>query len=101
LAGFGTQLDLFIYLNQAQTDLERNVSADTFRLGCTPMVNLYAQRAEPIAITPKEYEYRVIPDIRRPTAHEVYSVDRVMASGQDHKPVEFVPLFSTRHALGD
>jgi type VI secretion system protein ImpG len=101
LAGFGSQLELFIYLNQANSDLEHNVTADTFRLGCSPMVNLYAQRAEPIAVTPREYEYRVIPDIRRPTAHEVYSVDHVTASGADHKSVEFVPLFSTRHSLGD
>lgn len=101
LANFGAQLEVFIYLNQARTDLEHNVTADTFRLGCTPIVNLYPQRAEPVSLTTKEYEYRVIPDIRRPGAHEVYTVDRVTASGPDRKPVEFVPLFSTRHAVGD
>jgi type VI secretion system protein ImpG len=101
LASFGTQLEVFIFFNQARADLEHNVTADTFRLGCTPIVNLYPQRAEPILLTAKEYEYRVIPDIRRPAAHEVYAVDRVTASGPDRKPVEFVPLFSTRHALGD
>src|SRR5262249_44338589 len=54
-----------------------------------------------IPLTTKEYEYRVIPDIRRPAAHEVYTLDRVTASGPDRKPVEFLPLFSTRHAVGD
>src|SRR5205807_706826 len=58
----GARLELFVYLDRAAPDLEQHVSADTFRLGCTPVVNLYRQRAEPIRLTHTQYEYRVVPD---------------------------------------
>jgi type VI secretion system protein ImpG len=98
LSRVGNQLEVFIYLNRAAPDLEQNLSADTFRLGCTPVVNLYAQRAEPIALTQTQYEHRVVPDARRPLAHEVYSIDRVTASARDGSEVEFQPFFSVKHA---
>jgi type VI secretion system protein ImpG len=98
LSRIGNQLEVFIYLNRATPDLEQNLSADTFRLGCTPVVNLYTQRAEPIQLTQTDYEYRVVPDARRPLAHEIYSIDRVTASARDGTEVEFRPFFSVRHA---
>src|SRR5262249_23877552 len=98
LSRAGNQLEVFIYLNRETPDLEQNVSADTFRLGCTPVVNLYPQRAEPIPLTQTDYEHRVVPDVRRPLAHEVYSIDRVTASARDGTAVEFRPFFSVKHA---
>jgi type VI secretion system protein ImpG len=94
----GNQLEVFIYLDREAPDLEQNLSADTFRLGCTPVVNLYPQRAEPIPLTQTDYEYRVVPDARRPLAHEIYSIDRVTASARDGSEVEFRPFFSVKHA---
>jgi len=101
LAPLGNQLEIFFYLNQSVADLEHNIFGDTFRLGCTLIVNLYPQRAEPITLTAADSEYRIIPDIRRPLAHEVYAIDRVTASGADRQVLEFHPLFSIRHGLGD
>jgi type VI secretion system protein ImpG len=94
----GNQLEIYLYLNRTSGDLEQNLSADNFRLGCTPVVNLYKQRAEPIQLTYTEAEYRVVPDARRPLAHEVYSVDRVMGLGPEGEAVEYLPFFSVRHA---
>src|SRR5205807_4665330 len=56
------------------------------------------QRAEPIALTHSEWEYRVVPDARRPLGHEVYSIDRVTAVAPGGEEVEFAPFFSARHA---
>ena len=98
LEKIGNQLELYIYLNQTSADLERTVSADTFRLGCAPVVNLYRQRAEPISLTHTEFEYRIVPDARRPLAHEVYSVERVQASSPADEQVEFQPFYAVRHA---
>jgi type VI secretion system protein ImpG len=91
------RLEIFFYLDRTVPDLEPNLSADTFRLGCTPLVNLYSQRAEPIALTHTESEYRVVPDARRPLAHEIFTVDRVIASGPDGRDVEYQPFFSVKH----
>jgi type VI secretion system protein ImpG len=93
-----SRLEIFLYLNRASGELEQNLSADTFRLGCTPIVNLYKHRAEPIALSHTESEYRIVPDARRPLAHEVYSVDRVTALAPDGTAVEHQPLFSVKHA---
>jgi type VI secretion system protein ImpG len=94
----GTRLEVFLYLDRAAPDLEQHVSKDTFRLGCTPVVNLYRQRAEPIRLTHTAYQYRVVPDARRPLAHEVYTVDRVTATSPDGEQVEYQPFFSVKHA---
>jgi type VI secretion system protein ImpG len=98
LAGAGNQLELFLYLSRSVADLERNLSADTFRLGCTPVVNLYKQRAEPIPLTHTESAYRVVPDARRPLAHEVYSIDRVTGVPAEGEAVDYLPFFSVKHA---
>ncbi len=100
LARFGHALEIYVYLDQSSIDLEQNVSEDTFRLGCTPVVNLFRQRAEPIRLTQTQAEYRVVPDARRPLAGEVYSVDHVVASSRSGDEVEYVPLYSVKHSLG-
>jgi len=40
----------------------------------------------------------VVPDARRPLAHEIYSIDRVTASARGGSEVEFRPFFSVKHA---
>jgi type VI secretion system protein ImpG len=90
-------LEMFVYLNRQTPDLEPNITADAFKLGCTPIVNLYEQAAEPIRLTQQQFEYRVVPDHRRPPAHEVYSVDRVIATAADGREAEYVPFFAVKH----
>ena len=90
-------LEMFVYLNRQNGDLEPNITADTLKLGCTPMVNLYEQPAEPIRLTQQQFEYRVVPDHRRPLAHEVYSIDKVTATAADGREAEYVPFFAVKH----
>lgn len=97
LARAENTLELFVYLNRTADDLAPNVNAETFRLGCTPMVNLFTQATEPIRLTQTQFEYRVLPDARRPLAHEVYSIDKVVATSPDGREVEYEPFFSVRH----
>lgn len=83
---------------QRRQRLEMGISAKTFRLGCAPIVNLYAQTADPILLTEQKFEYRVVPDVRRPMATEVFSVDEVLGlkSGQQ-EAVKYEPFYSFRH----
>jgi len=96
-AGQGNQLDLFVFLDQPAQDLERNVERDMFALGCTPLVNLFQQRAEPIQLKQEVYEHRIVPDARRHKSHEVYSINKVVATSPSEEQTEFLPLFSIRH----
>jgi type VI secretion system protein ImpG len=100
LQRIGNRCEIYLYLNRSVTDLEPDL-ADVFRLGCTPIVNLYEQRSEPIALTQTDFEYRVVPDVRRPLAHEIYTIERVTATAPDGSQVEYLPFFSVKHALPD
>jgi type VI secretion system protein ImpG len=87
------QLDVYFYLDRAATELEPYVTPETLRLGCMPIVNLFAKRAEPIKLTQAEPEYPVVPDARQRREIEVYSVDRVTTSSDRGETVQFAPLY--------
>jgi type VI secretion system protein ImpG len=97
LARIGNSLELRLYLARSQPELEQNISADTFRLGCTPIVNLFEKKAEPIQLSHTESEYRIVPDSRRPMAFEVYSVEAVTATNPNGQEQAFEPFYSIRH----
>jgi type VI secretion system protein ImpG len=97
-AGFGGQFEIHIYLKDV-TPPRGVVSAETFQLGCGPIINLFSETAEPLQLTGRQHEYRVIPDVRRQPAMEVYSIDSVVADDpQQGKSREFQPFYSFRHA---
>ncbi|MDE2335634.1 MAG: type VI secretion system baseplate subunit TssF [Rhodospirillales bacterium] len=93
----GNRLDIFVYLDQALPDLERMVGADALALGCTPVVNLFAQRCDPIPLTQMTTEYRIVPDARRPAAFEVWSVERVRESHPDGTSRPWRPFYRMTH----
>jgi type VI secretion system protein ImpG len=86
-------------LSERRQVLELGVSARTFRINATPIVNLYAQTAEPILLEQRKYEYPVVPDVRRPQATEVFSIDEVVSiHPQTNDVMRFEPFYSFRHA---
>lgn len=79
--------------------LELGISSKTFRLNCAPIVNLFAQTAEPILLDQRRYEYPLTPDVRRQNAMEVFSVDEVVSiEPQSQQLMHFEPFYSYRHA---
>ncbi|MFC3552426.1 type VI secretion system baseplate subunit TssF [Lysobacter cavernae] len=73
---------------------------DNVLLGCTPVVNLFAQHGEPIRVTHRTAAYPVIADARRAFAYEVHSIDsvkRVRQTPQGEKITEFRPFYSLHH----
>ena len=62
------------------------VTAENFRLWCTPIVNLFSHGSDPISVTHDRIEYLVRPsssgqDIFFPSAYEIYQVES--ASGRE------------------
>ena len=98
LQAAGRRLELFFYFDRAPPGLHRQINADNFLLGCAPIVNLFTQRAEPVALTHEHAEYHVVPDSRRHATREVFSVDRVSLNqaGSGVRPV--MPYFASHHA---
>lgn len=94
-------LEFYIYLDHTDVELEHNISAETFQAGCTPVVNLFEQRTDPIKLDHKTTQYQIIPDARRPAGYEVYSVNSVTASTSSGHKQEFLPLYGINHANQD
>jgi type VI secretion system protein ImpG len=90
-------LEVFVYLNRPSVELERAVSKENFALGCTPIVNLFRQRAEPIRLDNRAAEYRVVPDARRVGHTEVYAIESVTGSAADGRSRAFEPFFAIHH----
>ena len=68
--------------------------------GCTPVINLFTQRADPIQVNQTSTAYPVLPDGRRAFGYEVYSIDkvyRVQQTPQGESIHEFRPFYSLNH----
>lgn len=86
-------------LEDRRQELELNISPKTFRLGCTPIINLFPQTCEPILLDQRKYEYPVIPDIRRINSTEIFSIEEVVSiDPQSREKKTFEPFYSYRHA---
>lgn len=102
--GFKDRAEIIFLISQFELSerrqvLELGVSAKTFRLNCAPIVNLFPQTAEPILLDQRKYEYPVIPDVRRPNAVEIFSVDEVVSvNPQSREVLQYEPFYSYRHA---
>ncbi|NUT63609.1 type VI secretion system baseplate subunit TssF [Herbaspirillum sp. C9C3] len=76
------------------------VSAANLLLGCTPVINLFSQRGDPIRLTHAGATYPVLPDGRRAFGYEVYSIDSVQLvrqTPQGESVTQFRPFYSLRH----
>ena len=60
-----------------------NLSKKMFKFNCTAAVNLYSLSAEPIVITQRDFEYRLIPDANQ--SESVYFYDLIEVSGIRHQ----------------
>lgn len=89
----GPRMEIFVYLSRAAPELERNVGAENFALGCTPAVNLFPQACEPIALDGTQADHLLIADARRPAALEVYAVEAVRLSRAEEPRPKRVPAF--------
>jgi type VI secretion system protein ImpG len=95
-------VQILFWLDQAPRS-EITVKKENFRLGCTPAVNLFKHSAEPIRLNQLQTEYPVVPSIQHPACFEVFSVDRVVGSGDSflYKPRDFEPFYAMKHSTRD
>ena len=93
----GGKLDLFLYFDKTFPEIERSVTAEAVALGCVPMVNLFQQRAEPIAVDQTVAEYRIVADSRRPMATEVHSILSVRSTDGSGNSRTVLPMYGLDH----
>lgn len=99
------RLTIHVACNGAQADsnatrILRSLSAKHLVLGCTPVVNLFAQNGVPVSVTHLTADYPVLAHAQNPQAYEVYAIDSVHMVRQRAGAsalTEFRPFYSLRH----
>jgi len=77
------------------------LSTNNVLLGCTPVINLFRQRGEPIRVTHTSASYPVLADARRAFAYEVYAIESlslIRQTPQGESLVQFRPFYALKHA---
>jgi len=97
----GEELEIYLGLARTHPALENAVSAEQFRLGCTPAINLFSRAADRIHMSAAETEMHLVPDRNRPMDFEVFSVDRVQAIGANGQRIADVERFYSGHHLAE
>jgi type VI secretion system protein ImpG len=100
-----SKLTLRLVLGDLRADMPparilRSLSEDNLVLGCTPIINLFAQAATPIRVTHACSSYPLIPDEMPGGGCEIYSIDSVhllRKAPQGSTITEFFPYYSLRH----
>ncbi len=97
-AGAHQRVEVVLYFDRRIESLEQWVEADVFKLGATPIVNLYEQVAEPIDLNHTTHEYRVVPNVTQQMGMEVWSVDTVISTDPTTGgTTEYQPFYSLQH----
>ncbi|UHS59434.1 type VI secretion system baseplate subunit TssF [Agrobacterium vaccinii] len=89
----GGDCELYIYLDAAETRLERMVSAKDFVLNASPVINLFQQSCEPLSLDGTRTEYRLLPDARRQRTREIYGVEKVELTSRSGQIEKTSPFF--------
>ena len=95
-AGKYSRFEIRLQLTQPARGLG-SLSADNFRLGCTPIVNIFPMVSEPILADHRHYEYLLVADRQRESTTEVHSIVSVTSSDPNAERPVLVPSFA---ALG-
>jgi type VI secretion system protein ImpG len=90
----GQVFEIVVLLDRSVASLQSAVSAENFRLFCTPAINLFTRRADRIHLEPGRHEYHVLADRTRPVDFEIHSVSRVEGFGDSQEPEQrFEPFY--------
>ncbi|MEI4484325.1 MULTISPECIES: type VI secretion system baseplate subunit TssF [unclassified Phyllobacterium] len=92
----GNEFHIFFYLDTPANALAKAVDLTSFDLHCTPVINLFEQRAEPISVNHTQNEYDLLPDARYNSTREIYAIERVNISDQKGNRKEVPPFFGRK-----
>lgn len=90
----GETLTLDVLIRESAEELDLDLTPESLKLGCTPVVNLFQKHATPIPLARGAVESKVIADVRAPLAYEVYSVTGVESTAPGSSVRKrYAPLF--------
>lgn len=90
--------DLLFLLNMP-VDKSMTFTPQALRLNCVPLVNLFSQRIDPIALDHTEYEYRLLGDLVNHRYCEIYALQSLESIRPDGSPRPIAPYFAMDDGL--
>ncbi|WP_457282537.1 type VI secretion system baseplate subunit TssF [Polaromonas sp. P5_D5] len=97
LAPFENGFDLLFQFDVA-SHKDRQLSSRSLKLNCVPMVNLYRQRMEPLALDHTQYEYQLTADVQNRQNCEIYSIEELVSISADGSQRKLAPYFELGNA---
>jgi len=95
----GNEFEVVILLARAAPALEGAISAEQFRLFCSPAINLTEKRADRIHLQGVQHEYQIIADRTRPLDFEIHEVTAAEGFASSAEPETiFEPFYSSHEA---
>jgi len=107
VADNGTFELLAVFKRNALTErlekLTSLVDEHFFRLHCTPAVNLFSLRAEPITLSDAMADYPVVPDARHKDHIDIWAIVQVSVQRKIDNHIDHLPVFPLleSHAVGN
>lgn len=89
--------EIVLLLDERDETLLRCVDEANFALYCTPAINLFARRADRIAVDDRRFEHHVVVERTRPIDFEVFGIEGVdgYVTGRT-QPQRFSPFYRAR-----
>jgi type VI secretion system protein ImpG len=93
----GERMEVIITLRTAEARLDNRVDPNTFALFCTPVINLFSKRLDPVLISDRFSEFHVVAERTHPLDYEVHSLEEVVGvSARTYEQRVFEPFYRAR-----
>jgi type VI secretion system protein ImpG len=97
----GDKLEIIVALRTAEPKLDNRIDSNTFALFCTPVINLFPKRLDPIIISDRFSEFHIVPERTRPIDFEVYQIQQVAGIlAKINEQQRFEPFYLARDGDG-
>ena len=94
-------LEIIVAFRSAEPRLDNRIDANSFALFCSPVVNLFPKRLDPIIVSDRFSEFHVVPERTRPIDFEVYEIQEVVGIvAKTNQEQKFEPFYRARDYEG-
>lgn len=100
----GHDVDIYILLENGNSDIGAGVSPQAFTLNATPAVNLFEKRCDRVHVSSSVAEQHIVADRTAPLDYEIFSLEKVSGISADgEKDIPFRAFYSADNltAAGD
>lgn len=88
---------VYFYFSDSSNELERHITSESLLLACTPVINLFKQKLEPLNFDQSQYEYRLVPQYQSAEVCEIIQIEQAQILDSDGIKTTINPFYSQGH----